>query len=194
VTAPLRDWLGRVIGTAGTEVATDAEVLDPQSPLHVALGATFAPRADRIYLNAARIGNTNSAVVLTTAGVLRGWALRDAVNDHLGQEMQFPPHWSTYHLDVKWTIVAAITGDVMLRWDTMALGNGANANGAPISGVPVTVTAPAQFITKISRVASSVAVDPGAENFTRLIRLGNDAADTLAGVAAVLGLAYTRAS
>lgn len=74
MTAPLRDWLGRVIGTAGTEVATEAELLDPQSPVGAALRAALVPfwtPGEAVQAGTVRVTALGVPITRTTTGTTR---------------------------------------------------------------------------------------------------------------------------
>lgn len=150
---------------------------------------------ERFYLSQAKLDVTNSAVVTTSGGSTRPYALRDANNDHIGAEILFPPSWSTFNCYAKLEQLLTTAGNVVLRLDYKRLGHGADVNGTLNTGPQVTVALPAtQWQVVVAQIATSAAVDPSGETLQRVMRLGSDAADTLAGSVGLLGLLFERAS
>lgn len=150
----------------------------------------------RIYLPVPRLDSTNASAALSSVGAMRGITLADAQNYHLGAAVDFPPDWNTYSVKVQFVNrSSAVSGNVCLRIDTMTLIAGTDVNGAPSSGTQAAFAASStQWLLTEATVAANVAVNPAGPNLVRLIRLGNDATDTLAADISVIGLILTKVS
>lgn len=180
-------------GTPGALLAA-SNLSDVANPATARANLGAAANPTRIYLPVPRLDQTNSAVQLVTVGQLRGLRLDDAQNYHLGTAVDFPSDWATYNVAAHWVNYTTATGAVVLRYDYMTLGAGTVTTTNTASRPQVTLTAGTQWVLTESTIATGVAVDPTAPNLARLIRLGNDAADTLAGQIAVVALILTKAS
>jgi hypothetical protein len=104
-----------------------------------------------------------------------------------------PPGWATFDLYYWWSNAGAGSGDVRWRIASMSFADAATTESGDIDN-SYTVTAPAQYVAKRSTGATGVSVTAGNIRRVTVMRLANDAADTLGNDAGLIGLELVRAS
>lgn len=120
-----------------------------------------------------------------------GWLLDSASTEIIGTQVDFPAGWTTYDATVYWANAGAGSGNVGFRCDVAALTAGV-ATPAGGTGSAKTRTAGLQNIIVTSSLFSAAATAPdGPANF-QVLRLGADAADTLANDCIVIGVLLTK--
>lgn len=122
-----------------------------------------------------------------------GWLMDAATHEAVAGSMVVPEGWATVNVVLLWANAGGGAGDVVWRSDLLMLtvGSTLNAGGA---GPNVTATAGTQDILMSTTLRSGFAVTAGGIFHVDVMRLGADAADTLANDAGIIGLLIQRAS
>jgi Cu/Ag efflux protein CusF len=120
------------------------------------------------------------------------WLMHDAASDAIVGSLYLPPWVATVWIDVFWTNSSAATGAVRLRGTVQTVTAGQTLSTTDVLALS-TATAAAQDILTVTRLGTQPYAVSGLANIN-LTRLGSDAADTLAGNMAILGVQLTVAT
>lgn len=120
------------------------------------------------------------------------WGLDQTSNERISGGLAIPQGWASVDVDLWWTSMIAPAGGVV-RWQLRYASDSAgdDLNVAP-TGVTSNVAAPNQYILAVTTLASAIAVTPDDRMMIEIERTANNAADTLAGDAGVLGVRLRR--
>lgn len=137
------------------------------------------------------VGTPSLSVLVTNIGP--AWLLDAATDEEVAGWSIFPPGWLTADFVVWWTNTGAGSGDV--RFDlTYKVAADAGAINSGSTTTSSTVTAPAQYVTKRTALASGVTVAAGSVVSLNVNRAGGNGADTLANDIGIIGVEIRRAS
>jgi hypothetical protein len=155
----------------------------------------FVPKSgDTILIPAASFGASYQSPTLgNVGGTFGGWLLDPSTDEYISSAVYVPDWWATYHVDILWTINAVSSGDVRFVCVRDSAASGQNIASATTSD-SLTATAPAQYVTFASRIATASTLAIGAPMALTIYRDGADAADTLSVDCAVLAVMLVRAS
>jgi len=146
---------------------------------------------ESLWLNAPSMAIVGDAPVLAnTMGFMPFWEFRDANNDRIGTTFAVPADWKTVAVDILWFNRGGGSGGVTWRARIGSI-NGGVALAAAAGSSAAVITATTLSLSKLSRLASSLAVTPGFANL-ELLRLGSDGGDTVTNTVAVLGVKISR--
>lgn len=149
---------------------------------------------DKFFVPAAAFGPVYQSPSLTTvAGNQSAWFLDPSTDEWIGSGVYVPSWWSTYHVDIVWTINASASGDVRLGLLCDSSADGENLSSGTTSNT-LNFTAPAQYVVKHSRILTSSTLALGQTLAMSVYRDGANAADTLTVDCAILGVLFVRAS
>jgi hypothetical protein len=134
------------------------------------------------------IGTPNLGLLARTAAYMM-----DAIaTEDVGGVTTIPNTWTAMHVDLVWANAGAGTGACAWRFDISPVTTGAAAPD-PASGSIITATAGAANIITTTRLATGITAPDGLAAF-EVVRIGGDAADTLANDAGIIAVVFTRAS
>jgi hypothetical protein len=141
-----------------------------------------------LYSGAPALAVTGSSVAKSVAG----WQLDAAAQESVGTIWKVPIGWKTLHLDVLWYNPGAGAGNVVFREDSAVFAEGASLDINAAGANTAAIAAPAQWVTKTTRLVSDLPVTEA--NFLRLqvTRVAADAGDTLGNDIGILGLKLTK--
>jgi len=155
---------------------------------------TLYARADRLWIPATQFEAALGTPVLSTA---RRWpvVLMDAAITEFTTASAIAPSaaWSAYDVDLYWTNVGAGAGNVVWVYNWEHLSDGGTMTDAASGASPVTVAAPAQYVVKVTTLATAIALAADKIVNPRVVRSGEDAGDTLANDTGVIGLMLRKA-
>ena len=123
------------------------------------------------------------------------WLMDQATNESIGTVINFEEMagWQDFAVDLWWTNAGAGAGTIQVRCDVVFLGDGGTLV-EPVTGTPLTLTAPAQSVIEVSTLVASQAITADALCCFEIVRIGGDAVqDTLANDAGFIGLNLRRA-
>lgn len=157
----------------------------------------YAPTSgDTVWVGAASMALQTGSPSQSNTVRFPNWLFDQSVEEIVGYSVYLPQWWSSYHVDLYWTNESLQSGNV--RWQ---LGYGFNGDGESIDGATnsygatTNIAAPSYRVLKVSRLTSSpISLVTGEILAGFVYRIANNAGDTLAGDAAVLGVLFTRAS
>lgn len=138
----------------------------------------------------ATVGSPVLLITLASAKSVPVWLFDAAAgSENVTAAVALPSTWAQVAVDLYWTEPSGGTGDVVWRMDRAEYGDGLTTD-TETTGSNVTVTAPAQYVLKVSTLLSGITVTPSTKPLLRLeiLRLGSNVGDTLANDAAVLGV------
>lgn len=135
------------------------------------------------------LGNGSTGLARTTAMLFDASVTESAVTF-----VAVPPQWATAEVKIWWSNAGAGAGDVVWRVELLNVINATDTNVVGASGENLTATAPAQYVTAVAQVISSVSLTAGATLRVAVRRTATDAADTLANDAGLLGIELVRVS
>jgi len=142
------------------------------------------------------VGTATTGQVQSGDGTSRRAALlyAPAVDTRTGTQITIPDSWNSVNVDVWWTNPTTEAGTAV-RMSTMvaSVGNGQVLPTA-ISEAADTITVPAQYVLKRSRLSSGVAVSPGQMLTLQVRRYATASQDTFAGNLALLAVTLTKAA
>lgn len=155
-----------------------------------------------LFVPATLFGNIGStptlSFVVTPANALFRvpvWRFTDTEDDIIGATIAVPSGWSTANVYLWWTNYGAGSGDVSWGGAHLLFGDGDTTNAGTVSAPSANYTAPAQYVTKRSKLnVSPITVSGDPLLHYGLVRNGSLAGDTLANDAAVIGLELVRVS
>lgn len=142
------------------------------------------------YIPAGAMGALGGTPTLTKQGSVPVWGLDDTANESVGLSVEIPAGWSTMHVDYIWASVSG-TGDVAFRFESSPVNTGAPVPDAATGTIQYATAATANRTTS-TRVASDLAVTPGAIRMIEVHRVGSDSGDTIVGDVSLIGVRLTR--
>lgn len=118
------------------------------------------------------------------------WLMDAAATEIIAATTMVPSSFANVKIELYWTNAGAGSGDVVWR---ASLDSKADAGtlANPSTLADNTITAPAQTVLKVSTLVASQAVDATKVLDFEIIRIGGNAADTLANDAGVIGVLLT---
>lgn len=158
--------------------------------------SNVAAITDVLWIPAVTFSGQGGAPSLTGAGgagAVQGWLLDATTQEGVVTTVVLPSTWQTMHVDLWWSNNGAGTGDVRWRFDLVRHDAG-SATLTTITNGSQTITAAAQNVFTVSRMATSLALVNGAQYRVHPIRVAADAADTLANDVLMIGIKLTRVS
>lgn len=152
-------------------------------------------RLDTEWIGASRFYSATGAPTTQSlsGGLVRPlvWNMDAAATEAVASIWEAPTGWATVHVDLYWLNNGAGAGDVFWRLSKALLGDGDDGTGGVAVGDTV-ITAAAQEVVKVTRIAADMAVTAGKLLGLQVSRIGGDAADTLGNDAGVIGVLLTR--
>ncbi len=161
-----------------------------------ARAAGSAGGTDMLWLPGSMFSAQSGAPTLTGsggAGATQGWLLDAAAQEGVCTTMVPPSTWATMHVDMWWLNNGAGAGDVRWRFDLVRHDSG-SATLTTITNGSQTLTAAAQNVFTVSRMASNLPLVQGSQYRVHPIRVAADVADTLANDVLLIGIKMTRVS
>ena len=120
------------------------------------------------------------------------WFLDAASAEAIQVATLAPPEWGAINVSVYWSNGGAGAGDVVFNTAWSHQGAGENISSMT-AGTTKTVTAPSQFILKVTTMDAGLTLDSTELTSIRLARVAADAADTLANDCVVFGVLLGKA-
>lgn len=169
------------VATATGTYLTQAAAATTYSPLSDASSLVIFPVA--VILGAPAVGLVNRTAA---------WYMDQTAVEDVGGPVTLPSSWATAHVDIYWCNTGGGAGNVTWRFDLSAVTAGV-ATPDPATGTAVVGTAGLSGIVVVTRLATGLAVPDGLAAY-EVIRLGNDAGDTLPNDAGLIAVVFTKAS
>jgi hypothetical protein len=125
-------------------------------------------------------------------GQTTGWSFPDGATSGLNVTAEVPADWNTFTVDLLWTNLVTTGGAV--RWGVQPFGLVVGQQVINGAVTDFTATAAGQSIAALSTYGTPTPVPASKVVALMVRRAGGDAADTLAGAVALLGVYLRRAS
>lgn len=151
---------------------------------------------DRLWLPASRFtiqGGAPTLVGSGGSGAVQGWLLDAASTEHVVTQEFFPEGWTTFDVDIYWLNEGAGTGNVQWRVDILSQAVG-SATTSSVTTTSVTQAAGAQDVMTKHTHVTGLAASATPPHRISALRMGADAADTLANDVLFIGIMLRKAS
>lgn len=146
---------------------------------------------EQLWLPASAFTKVGGAVTYDQVGAVSSrrspaWLFTDPTEQSIAVILDLQSGWATVDLFAVWVNPNAGVGDVVWRADYGNLFELQSIDSETV-GSTTTVTASAQWQVTLTQLANDITFNPSGLNRLEIGRLGNNAADTLTGNAALLG-------
>jgi hypothetical protein len=197
-----------VVHLAGAETITGAKTFsvdptlaDGSSALSLTEGnAAYQPLRNRVLLPASALDSIQGTPTLSSVGSAStnreaAWLFNDAGTNAIASLWVIPEGWATVNVKAVMVKPTINTGDFVLQLHHKTAGFAAGDDiTTSTAGTAVTTTATTQYLVQHVTLGSGLAVTPGNLGYVNVRRSGADAADTLTGDMALVGVLIEKAS
>ena len=157
----------------------------------------YAPRAtaaDAIFVDAHSFRGYAGSPTIGTQQFSGVFLLDSGTQESLCATVTVPSDWTTCHFDLWWSNAGAGAGNVRLTTGVHSIANAGSIAGTTIVTVTDTVTAPAQDVLTVTRRHTGFTVPASRTVLLFVVRVGNNADDTLGNDMSLLGVRLVRES
>ncbi len=150
---------------------------------------------DQRWIQAVALSSTNGSPTLSVSGGgsrFATWDMDAATPEQVSASFQIPGHWGHFNLDLYWCNRGGGSGDVQWRPTYSVRADGTDLSSGDVVGSDTIVTAGANNILKVTRLAAGVTRAAGVYH-VRILRRADQAGDTLGNDAGILGVLLGKA-
>lgn len=153
--------------------------------------------SDVVFVGAAALGAVNGSPSLSsTTGTsynYAAWLLDASSAEYISGEVWLPAHWTTFTATVYWTRATTGAGDVRFIMFRRSIVNNTTVDNTS-TFLEAVATANGQYMANVTQLGAGLSNTAGVPLMFSVGRDAANAADTLAGDIAVLGVAFGRQS